>query len=75
MWYGFTRLFAAFVALTWTTHAITDNLTDRVTWDHDSLTINGTRLFVFSGEFHYQRMPVPEMWLVSRPVLKKSTII
>jgi beta-galactosidase GanA len=24
--------------------------------------VNGERLFVFSGEFAYERVPVPEMW-------------
>ncbi|PWY88191.1 beta-galactosidase B [Aspergillus heteromorphus CBS 117.55] len=42
--------------------ATTDGLTDLVTWDSHSLTINGNRLFVYSGEFHYPRLPVPEMW-------------
>ncbi|KAH0389378.1 glycoside hydrolase family 35 protein, partial [Aureobasidium melanogenum] len=41
----------------------TDNgLTTQVTWDPYSLMINGKRLFLFSGEFAYERMPVPEMW-------------
>lgn len=30
--------------------------------DHHSFIINGQRLFVFSGEFHYWRFPVPELW-------------
>lgn len=30
--------------------------------DHYSFMINGERLFVFSGEFHYWRLPVPELW-------------
>ncbi|EED15311.1 beta-galactosidase, putative [Talaromyces stipitatus ATCC 10500] len=34
-----------------------------VTWDKYSLSINGERLFVFAGEFHYLRLPVPELWL------------
>ncbi|KAF2763002.1 beta-galactosidase precursor, partial [Pseudovirgaria hyperparasitica] len=34
-----------------------------VTWDSDSLLINDERVFIFSGEFHYQRLPVPELWL------------
>jgi beta-galactosidase len=34
-----------------------------VTWDKYSLSVKGQRLFVFSGEFHYQRLPVPELWL------------
>ncbi|KAG8156667.1 hypothetical protein KVR01_013458 [Diaporthe batatas] len=42
----------------------TDNgLTDLVSWDKYSLSVNGTRVFINSAEFHYQRLPVPEMWL------------
>ncbi|KAJ5309162.1 hypothetical protein N7508_004541 [Penicillium antarcticum] len=42
----------------------TDNgKTTDVTWDQYSLSVNGERVFVFSGEFHYQRLPVPELWL------------
>lgn len=42
----------------------TDNgKTTDVTWDKYSLSVKGERLFVFSGEFHYQRLPVPELWL------------
>ncbi|RLL97255.1 hypothetical protein CFD26_107078 [Aspergillus turcosus] len=42
----------------------TDNgKTTDVTWDKYSLSVKGQRLFVFSGEFHYARLPVPEMWL------------
>lgn len=42
----------------------TDNgLTTDVAWDHYSLTVKGERIFVFSGEFHYERLPVPELWL------------
>lgn len=33
-----------------------------VQWDHYSFKVNGERLFVFSGEFHYWRIPVPEVW-------------
>ncbi|KAM7200018.1 family 35 glycosyl hydrolase [Rhypophila sp. PSN 637] len=33
-----------------------------VEWDHYSYFVNGERLFVFSGEFHYWRYPVPELW-------------
>jgi hypothetical protein len=34
-----------------------------VTWDNGSLLINGERIIIMSGEFHYQRLPVPELWL------------
>ncbi|KAM7208335.1 family 35 glycosyl hydrolase [Naviculisporaceae sp. PSN 640] len=39
-----------------------------VEWDHYSYFVNGERLFVFSGEFHYWRYPVPELW---RDLLEK----
>ncbi|KAK6065263.1 beta-galactosidase b [Seiridium cupressi] len=45
-----------------------DGLTDLVEWDHYSFHVNGQRLFVFSGEFHYWRYPVPELW---RDLLEK----
>ncbi|KAJ5130133.1 CAZyme family GH35 [Penicillium bovifimosum] len=42
----------------------TDNgKTTDVTWDQYSLSVKGERIYVFSGEFHYQRLPVPELWL------------
>ncbi|PNS14573.1 hypothetical protein CAC42_2630 [Sphaceloma murrayae] len=41
----------------------TNNLTDLVAWDPYSLYVNGERVFIYSGEFHYQRLPVPELWL------------
>lgn len=42
----------------------TDNgKTTEVTWDKYSLSVKGQRVYVFSGEFHYQRLPVPELWL------------
>jgi hypothetical protein len=31
-------------------------------WDHYSFKVNGKRLFVFSGEIHYWRVPVPSVW-------------
>ncbi|KAF8598092.1 glycoside hydrolase family 35 protein [Ceratobasidium sp. AG-I] len=39
-----------------------------VQWDHYSLIINGQRLFIWSGEFHYWRIPVREVW---RDILEK----
>ncbi|KAH8682618.1 putative beta-galactosidase B [Xylariales sp. PMI_506] len=46
----------------WPLHS--DGLNDVVEWDHYSFLLNGERLFVFSGEFHYWRYPVnrPELW-------------
>lgn len=34
-----------------------------VTWDEHSFFIRGERLFLFSGEFHPFRLPVPGLWL------------
>ncbi|KAH6951533.1 glycoside hydrolase superfamily [Fusarium avenaceum] len=48
---------------------IQDNgLTNIVQWDDHSYLINGERIFLFSGEFHYWRLPVPELW---RDLLEK----
>ncbi|KAI9316747.1 beta galactosidase [Dichotomocladium elegans] len=41
----------------------TNGLTDKVTWDNYSLMVDGERLFLFSGEFHYYRLPSPSLWL------------
>lgn len=42
----------------------TDNgLQKVVEWDNGSLIVNGERLIIMSGEFHYARLPVPELWL------------
>ncbi|KAG2179370.1 hypothetical protein INT44_006216, partial [Umbelopsis vinacea] len=38
------------------------NTTSKVTWDKYSLLINGERKFIFSGEFHYFRLPSPDLW-------------
>jgi len=34
----------------------------KVTWDSHSLLIDGRRVFLFSGEFHYWRLPSPDQW-------------
>ncbi|RDI78175.1 hypothetical protein Vi05172_g11886 [Venturia inaequalis] len=34
-----------------------------VQWDHYSYIINGQRLYIWSGEVHYWRIPVPELWI------------
>src|SRR4051794_38699118 len=36
--------------------------TDVVQWDHYSWIVNGERIFIFGGEMHPFRLPVPEMW-------------
>lgn len=40
-----------------------DGETDLVQWDHYSNIIDGERIFIWSGEMHYWRIPVPELWL------------
>lgn len=36
--------------------------TDAVQWDHYSFIVNGKRVYVFGGEMHPFRLPVPELW-------------
>jgi hypothetical protein len=43
--------------------ATDDGLTKVVSWDNGSVMINGERIIIMSGEFHYQRLPVPDLWL------------
>lgn len=51
------------LALATLLYATNDGLTDIVAWDPFSLEINGERVFIFSGEFHYERLPVPDLWM------------
>ena len=37
--------------------ATSDGETDLITLDKYSLSVRGERIFLFSGEFHYQRLP------------------
>ena len=37
--------------------------TDPVTYDKYSLMLDGNRIFLWSGEFHYFRLPSPDLWL------------
>ncbi|KAI1324310.1 glycoside hydrolase family 35 protein [Xylariaceae sp. FL0255] len=43
--------------------ATNQTLQDIVTWDEQSLFINGERIMIFSGEVHPFRLPVPSLWL------------
>ncbi|KAH8674059.1 family 35 glycosyl hydrolase [Xylariales sp. PMI_506] len=59
------RLFlilAAVFGLFWGVASTSNNLTDAVTWDKYSLSVHGKRTYIYSAEFHYQRLPVPELW-------------
>ncbi|KUI59563.1 putative beta-galactosidase C [Cytospora mali] len=55
-------IIAALLAWICGVSSTTDNLTDVVVWDKYSLSVNGERVFINSAEFHYQRLPVPELW-------------
>ncbi|KAH7100287.1 glycoside hydrolase superfamily [Auriculariales sp. MPI-PUGE-AT-0066] len=46
-----------------------DGLNQVIEWDHYSLKINGERVFIWSGEMHYWRIPVPQVW---RDILEKT---
>ena len=75
----FLHLLTVLSTLLWGGFATDNGLQTAVTWDPYSLTVNGSRVFILlvvrnmllteiltsfsSGEVHYQRMPVPEMWL------------
>ncbi|EGO61409.1 hypothetical protein NEUTE1DRAFT_77416 [Neurospora tetrasperma FGSC 2508] len=39
-----------------------NDLQDQIQWDHYSIIINSGRLFLFGGEMHPFRLPVPELW-------------
>ena len=41
-----------------------NGLNDVVQWDHYSFKVNGKRLFVFSGELHYWRIPAQKRKVV-----------
>ncbi|KAF8329797.1 uncharacterized protein EI90DRAFT_3062042 [Cantharellus anzutake] len=55
-------------------HSVRRNngLTTDVEWDDTSLFIRGQRVFIWSGEFHPWRLPVPEMW---RDILEKMVAL
>ncbi|KAM0550254.1 hypothetical protein ACHAPJ_008923 [Fusarium lateritium] len=38
-------------------------LQDIVTYDADSVSVNGERVFLLSGEYHPFRLPVPSLWI------------
>ncbi|KAK0103956.1 hypothetical protein ONS96_005062 [Cadophora gregata f. sp. sojae] len=40
-----------------------DRLQNLVTYDEHSLMVRGERIFIYSGEFHAFRLPVPDLWL------------
>ncbi|OCH94229.1 hypothetical protein OBBRIDRAFT_789567 [Obba rivulosa] len=40
-----------------------DNFTEVVQWDNYTVFLNDQRMFLYSGEFHTFRLPVPDLWL------------
>lgn len=50
------------------TAVVADASTHTVTFDKYSLKLDGERTFIWSGEFHYWRLPSPDLW---RDVLQK----
>jgi len=58
----FIQSILCLLGLAWAAAATDDGLTTDVTWDEYSLSVNGERVFIFSGEFHYERLPNPELW-------------
>ncbi|KAL1591330.1 hypothetical protein SLS60_012074 [Paraconiothyrium brasiliense] len=59
----FLRLLASLSSVLAAVRAVDNGLQKDVTWNNGSLLVNGERVIVMSGEFHYQRLPVPELWL------------
>lgn len=54
------HIVSAAVAQTWPISST--GYTDAVQWDHYSYIIRGQRTFLFGGEMHPFRIPVPELW-------------
>ncbi len=52
--------------------ALSAAVTHQVTFDPYSLMIDGSRLFVWSGEFHPFRLPSPSLWLDILQKMKAS---
>lgn len=69
----YSQLLSAFCCISWvfgtpfrfdtTRRQVSDNLTDLVQWDKDSVFVNGKRILLFNAEFHAYRLPVPSLWL------------
>lgn len=59
----FLQLIFGFLAVLLGVFATDNGLQTVVEWDNGSLQVNGERVIIMSGEFHYARLPVPELWL------------
>lgn len=60
-----SQLFVGFLAVLLGAFATDNGLQSVVEWDNGSLQINGERIMIMSGEFHYARLPVPEVRLAA----------
>ncbi|KAF3045591.1 hypothetical protein E8E12_010328 [Didymella heteroderae] len=58
-----SQLIFGFVLVLLGVFAADNGLQTVVEWDNGSLQVNGERVIIMSGEFHYARLPVPELWL------------
>ncbi|KAI0033132.1 glycoside hydrolase family 35 protein [Vararia minispora EC-137] len=66
----FARDYSSLVARAEDASSLLDNgRTTEVQWDEYSLLLRGQRIFLWSGEFHTYRLPVPDLWL---DVLQKA---
>jgi hypothetical protein len=45
------------------THPATSTTAHTVTYDGYSFKVDGQRTYLWSGEFHYFRLPSPDLWL------------
>lgn len=58
----FSQLISGILAVLLGVSATDNGLQTVVEWDSGSLQVNGERVIIMSGEFHYARLPVPELW-------------
>lgn len=57
----FSQLLFGLLAVLLGVFATDNGLQTVVEWDNGSLQVNGERVIIMSGEFHYARLPVPEV--------------
>lgn len=57
----FSQLLFGLLAVLLGAFATDNGLQTVVEWDNGSLQVNGERVIIMSGEFHYARLPVPEV--------------
>lgn len=71
----FSQLLLSVLAVLLGAFAADNGLQTVVEWDNGSLQINGERVIIMSGEFHYARLPVPEVRTVTTSFLYGSDLI